>query len=452
MAPLNTFNRQKIKPNNPRHLRSIEKIGLMGPFGGGNLGDAAIQKSMIGNLRRLNPQMEVYGFSIKPEDTELRHGIITYPINRAANSIDYLWWKGRAKNSLSAKLTNLAIYWQKKLSRSLPQKITLKILTSILEFLAWFRAYKNLKQLNLDLFIVSGGGQLDDYWRGAWGHPFTLLRWCLMAKLSHTPFIIVSVGAAPINQPLSRLFTHITLSLASYRSYRDEDSKRYIEKIVGFKKNDPVYADLAFSLSTESYQKSFHNTRYKGIVGFGPMSYCNPKSSWPEKNERVYRKYLDELSTFAVWLTQQNYALALFPGQTSHDQLAIADFKELLKRKDVADEQIVERSILTVDELMSQLVDLDFVIASRFHGVLLSLLMNKPLLALSYHRKINMLMANTGQSEYCLPIGNIEVEVMKDKFISISNNRQKIKEQLAIKTQEYQSSLAKQYDYIFRNL
>ncbi len=450
MALLSTFDRQQTKRKNPKGLRS-EKIGLMGPFGGGNLGDAAIQKSMIDNLRQLNPQIEVYGFSLKPEDTASRHGIITYPINKAANSMDYLWWKGKAKNSLTAKLTNLVIDGRQKSSKSLLQKIGLKILTNTLELLAWLRAYKNLKQLNLDLFIVSGGGQLDDYWRGAWGHPFTLLRWCLMAKLSNTPFLIVSVGAAPINQTLSKLFTRITLSLASYRSYRDEDSKKYIEKIVGFKKNDPVYADLAFSLPTDSYQKSLCNIQHKGIVGVGPMSYCNPQSSWPEKNERVYQEYLHKLSTFAVWLTQQNYALALFPGQTAHDQLAIADFKALLKRKNVADEQIVERSILTVDELMSQLVDLDFVVASRFHGVLLSLLMNKPLLALSYHRKISMLMTNTGQSEYCLWIDNFEVETMKDKFDSISKNHRKIRNQLAIKTQEYQFSLAKQYDYIFRN-
>ncbi|MCC0176766.1 polysaccharide pyruvyl transferase family protein [Waterburya agarophytonicola K14] len=451
MNPLHTFDREKIESVKPKNPNLLQKIGLIGPFGGGNLGDAAIQQSMISNLRRFNSNIQIYGFSIKPQDTELRHGITTYPINKAANSVDYCWWKGKTEGSFPSKLTNFLIQWNKNTANSLVRKVGSKIITNILEILALVRAYQNFKQLNLDSLIVSGGGQLDDYWGGAWGHPFTLLTWCLFAKISGTKFLIVSVGAAPINQPLSKLFTRITLSLADYRSYRDEDSQKYIREVVGFEQNDPVFADLAFSLPTDFSQKSPKNPQDREIIGIGAMSYFNPKSSWPEKDEAVYIDYLNKLATFAVWLTEQNYDLALFPGQTAHDKLAIEDFKALLKQKGVAEDRIIEKPILTVDELMNQLIDLDFVIASRFHGVLLSLLIDKPVLALSYHPKIDMLMQDTGQSKYCLEIDNFQVDVIKDKFNSLHRDRQAIKAQLASKTQEYKSSLAKQYDYIFKN-
>lgn len=455
MVFLDTGDRQKTESNNSSSWKSIQKVGLLGPFGGGNLGDAAIQKSMITNLRALNSNIEIYGFSIKPNDTKSRHGIISYPINKAANGKDYGWWKGNSENSWSAKLTNFLTRSNQNSSKSFWQKIVLKLtnksVANVLEVLAWFRSYQNFKQLDLDLLIVSGGGQLDDYWGGAWGHPFTLLRWCSIAKLTDTPFLIVSVGAGPIDRPLSKLFTRITLALAEYRSYRDKNSKKYIEEVVGFERDDFVYADLAFSLPTQSYRPSPKNSQYRGIIGIGAMSYFNPKSSWPEKDEKIYTEYLHKLSEFARWLAEQNYALALFPGQTVHDKSAIEDFKDLLIDKGIPPEQIIERSISTVDELMSQLIDLDLVVASRFHGVLLSLLVNKPVLALSYHPKIDMLMKDVGLSEYCLEIDDFETSVMKDKFNSINNDYQKIKEKLAIKTQEYQSSLANQYDYIFKN-
>ena len=451
MSSLDTSDKPKIKLDSSKRSNSIEKVGLMGPFGGGNLGDAAIQTSMIANLRKLNPKLEVYGFSIEPNDTESRHGIKSYPINKAANSVDYGWWRGTSKSSFASKLTDFWLEWKKNTNNLLLRKVGSKIATSILEVLAWFRSYRSLKQLDLDLLIVSGGGQLDDYWKGAWGHPFTLLRWCLFAKLNGTKFLIVSVGAAPIDRSLSKLFTRTTLTLADYRSYRDKDSKKYIERVVGFQKDDPVFTDLAFSLPIESYRQSPQDNRHRGIVGIGPMSYCNPNSAWPEKDGEIYSGYLQKLSDFAVWLSDRNYALALFPGQTAHDKSAIKDFKALLLQKGVKEEFIIERGILTIDDLMNQLVDLDFAIASRFHGVLLSLLLNKPTLALSYHPKIDALMEDTAQTEYCLKIDEFEVDVMKAKFNSIVDNRQQIKEQIANKTQAYKSSLAKQYDYIFQN-
>ena len=447
---LDTVNKYKTNSVNSQNCDSTLKIGLMGPFGGGNLGDAAIQNSAIANIRRLHPQAQIYGFSLKPKDTELRHGIPTYPIGKEANSADYYWWKGITENSLSTKLTNVLARWAKLPSRSLWQKISTRFIFGTLETQAWVRAYQNFQALDLDVLMVSGGGQLDDYWGGAWGHPFTLLRWCLFAKMNGTKFMIVSTGAGPIDSTLGKLFTRITLSLADYRSYRDADSKRYIQEVVGFRGGDDdlVCADLAFSLPIDSYQRTLENTKYRAVVGIGPMSYYHPQS-WPEKDQSVYSEYLNKLASLTAWLSEQQYAIALFPGQTKHDKLAIGDFKQLLIEKGVPQEQIIERPILKVDDLMNQLADIDIAIASRFHGVLLSLFMNKPTLALSYHPKIDALMEDTGQGEYCLSIEDFELDTTKEKFTAIANNYRQIQTQLASKTQAYKSCLANQYEHLF---
>lgn len=443
LKSLKKLNNQSTKQFKPK---SSQKVGLIGPFGGGNLGDAAIQQSAIANLRQYNPDLQICGFSINPQDTQLRHGIPSYPVNKIANAENYGWWRNK-QNSKITYLISLLKKWQN--SRNLLRKIGSKIITYLLEVLSWWRAYQNFQQLNLDWLVVSGGGQLDDYWGGAWGHPFTLLRWCVIAKLSGSKFLIVSTGAGPIEQPLSKVFTYITLSLADYRSYRDRESKQYIETVVKFKRNDPVYSDLAFSLPITDNRQVTTSTP-NSIIGISPMSYFHP-ASWPEKDHQVYQQYLRGLADFAVWLAAENYTLALFPGQIKHDSRAIADLQVLLQQRGVPAEQIIIQPILTVDDLIQQLLATEIVVASRFHGVLLSLLVKQPVLALSYHPKIDSLMADTEQSEYCLNIDDLALEKMQNLFMNINHQRAKIVQQLARKTAAYQSALKQQYEYLFHN-
>jgi hypothetical protein len=55
-------------------------IGLLDHMGYGNLGDAAIQDSVIANIRRRMPEVRLVGFSLVPDDTMKRHGIPCHPI------------------------------------------------------------------------------------------------------------------------------------------------------------------------------------------------------------------------------------------------------------------------------------------------------------------------------------------------------------------------------------
>src|SRR5437764_12669732 len=61
---------------------SLLTIGLMGPFGYGNLGDAASVEAMILNIRARLPNARIYGFSLNPADIERRHGIPGFPVSR----------------------------------------------------------------------------------------------------------------------------------------------------------------------------------------------------------------------------------------------------------------------------------------------------------------------------------------------------------------------------------
>lgn len=416
------------------------KIGLMGPFGYGNLGDAAIQDAMIQHVRKYFPNAEIYGFSLNPEDTEKRHGIKSYPISRM------VWAEGERKGMFQGLFN-----WLKNHPNHRAQGLERWLQRVPMEFGLIADAYQILKEF--DYFIVSGGGQLDDYWGGGgpWSHPYTMLKWGLVSKLRGVKFMFVSVGAGPVDARLSQIFVRWALSLAEYRSYRDQYSKDYVKNIVGFLRDDPVYPDLAFSLRLENYSPAVNVTHARPIIAVGPIGYFK-KDAWPEVDDAIYDAYLQKMSAFLNYLIEKGYALLFIPGEAHYDKMAINDVRARLSPQSKIPGVILEVSIETVSDLVAYIHHVNFVVASRFHNILLSQILLKPVLALSYQAKIDFLMANTGQGEYCFPVGNFETEALKQKFETLAAREKLIPTQLAPYVNQFQTALDEQYDRIFRSI
>jgi polysaccharide pyruvyl transferase WcaK-like protein len=412
-----------------------KKIGLMGPFGYGNLGDAAIQEAMIQHIQKYQPEAQIYGFSLNPTDTEDRHGIPSYLITRMPDDPDSLL--GNLPHRIRYHpITKLLI----RIFHRLP-----------IELILAARSFKNFK--GFDLLIVSGGGQLDDYWGGAWGHPFTLFKWATIAKLRHTEYVFVSVGAGPIDAALSRFLVRKALALASYRSYRDKGSKTFIKGIGFNNDDDPVYPDLAYSLPVKTTHDRPQPTQTHPIVGIGPMAYFDPRV-WPERDSAVYLGYLRKLASFVTWLIRQEYTILFITGESIHDRWAIDDLRAILRDEEGvdSDQQILAPPIETVEDLIGQLSTTDLVVASRLHSVILAHVLHKPVLAISYHEKIDILMAGLEQSDYCLDIDRFDVDTLRERFTELESNRVSLKAQIEKKMQAYRCALDEQYDRLLSNL
>ncbi|NKW10965.1 hypothetical protein HGG76_23685 [Ochrobactrum tritici] len=98
----------------------------------------------------------------------------------------------------------------------------------------------------LDFLIVPGTGFLDDFSADPFGWPFAILRWSLAARLSGAELLMVSIGAGPINHPLSRWFMRQSALMATFRSYRDTISHEFM-KTLGFSR--PATASVPILLS-----------------------------------------------------------------------------------------------------------------------------------------------------------------------------------------------------------
>jgi len=417
--------------------RKTKRIGLMGPFGYGNLGDAATQDAIIGYIRRKFPDIEICGFSLNPEDTEARHGIKTFPLS---------WRSWQSDAGHVRRFSERVAEWLKsRESRSL-HGLGRVVLRAPKELGLIKEAFDALR--GLDLLIVSGGGQLEDYWGdGPWTYPYTLLKWSTLARLRGTKIVFISVGAGPIRAPLSKLFIRWALSLSEYRSYRDDFSRQLIESI-GFDGNDPVYPDLAFGLSLGQNGPAQRPHGVERIVAIGPIGYFK-KGSWPEADETIYDRYVDKMTSFVAWLLSRNHAVVFLPGEVPYDQLAIGDLLARLERMGLDRNRLLRPVISSVGDLVSQLSMTDIVVASRFHGLLLAQALGKPAIGLSYQEKIDALMNDAGQGEYCFPIGSFEVERLKQQFSTIEEHYQSVQAQIVRWASTRRSQLEEQYRHVF---
>jgi len=431
---------------------SSKKIGLLGPYGYGSLGDAAILEAMIQNVRKQYPDAQISAIALNPKDTELWHKIPAYPMTRMP---DRDWRRPDQVQSSQNPVRRFA-YWLRYHPNQRLRKLERVLFRLPLELILIKRAFAFLA--NFNCLMICGGGQLDDYWGGAWGLPYIILKWSILAKLRGAQLQFVSVGAGPIDASLSRIFFKAALALANYRSYRDVESKLYMAGI-GFKRNDPVYPDLAHSLQREIKQPADcseeQNSQVKShlVVGVGPMAYFDPRV-WPERDSAVYLGYLNKLAEFVKWLIRHEYNVCFFPGDFHFDSLVIEDLIRLLDADKTLSTagKIIKEPIDTVETLLEQLAITDIVIATRFHGVLLSHFMGKPVVALSYHQKIDTLMAAAGQSDYNLSIDTFDVPTLIERFQTLAANREHAAAQIGQQKQVYIKALEEQYERIFNQV
>src|SRR6202030_926509 len=105
------------------------------------------------------------------------------------------------------------------------------------------------------------------------------------------------------------------------------------------------------------------------------------------------------------------------------------EFRDLLKeRLSPGDEEhIIDEPIWSVDDLLSQIVATDIVVATRFHNVLLALLCNKPVISISFHHKCESLMSQLGLDKYCHDINHMNVDELIEQFQDAEGNAEMLK-------------------------
>ena len=428
--------------------RARQSIALFGHFGAGNLGNEATLRAMLYNLRTHLPSAEISCVCSGPEKTASEYNISAAPI-RSPLPIRKLSGVSSAKNepegSSNGTVCEAAAEARRSLKVVAKFRVPLRICAyPLLEAYRWFMTIATLNA-NSSL-VMAGTGMLGDP-----SLHYEIFRWAVAAKLCRCKLLFVSVGAGTIRRPLSRWFVKAALKLADYRSYRDSSSKDYLETIGLDVKNDPVYPDLAFSLPRTVVSADYGAGRRGDVIGVGLVDYYGASyygASRSTNDQAAYCDYVGCVASFVAAMLRRNYAVRILIGDFVWDQGVRQDLRSALEERGVTydDSEIIDTPAFSVDELLLQLSSVDIVVSSRFHNLVLALMLKKPVFAVSYQaEKFQPLMEGVGLSEFYHDINHIDVDELIGKVISLGENAPVISVQAARQTESYRAALDEQY-------
>jgi polysaccharide pyruvyl transferase WcaK-like protein len=90
------------------------------------------------------------------------------------------------------------------------------------------------------------------------------------------------------------------------------------------------------------------------------------------------------------------------------------------------------------------------VVTSRFHGVVFSYLLGRPVIGVSYHPKINALLKDFGQQEFCLDLSRLQADDLRRTFIRLEADRKDASRQILGMVDRNRAALEGQYENLLQ--
>jgi len=383
-------------------VQRVPNIGVLYPSGWGNLGDEAILQVTFGALRKRWPHASLRAFTLHPARTAANHGVNAEPLTGVNR---YLFGAPLGEGPLAVRLGRSL----ERRARNIPLLGRLTawasatIATIVFESISLRRAWRWLQ--TADLLVASGGGQLDAVWGGAWGQPYALARWAWLARRAGVPMVFQSVGYGQAPTWLSRQFLKYAVGAAAYCSVRDAGSRAMTEKL-GIKRSLPVVPDLAFGL-TPAPPRSVRRPGYD--IGISPMVYLRP-GSWPIEDQQGYQRLVKLWAEITSTIVARGDRARFFVSNPG-DMQSVNDILALLPHTIRASCTIACPA--SPNALLEFYGEVDAVISSRLHGVVLAIVSARPVVALSHERKVRAVMNDAGVADFCLDLtGTTPQEVL----------------------------------------
>ena len=391
------------------------RIGLFGDLGMGNIGNDASMEAVLGYLRASHPEAAVDAMCVGPETLLERYELPGTPMT---------WYRGQASGLVA---------------------IGMKLLGKVLDpvrIAAWTARH--------DAVIIPGMGIFEAALPlRPWGLPYALFSLGVAGRLTRTSVAYVSVGAQAVNQPASRVLLGWAARLAAFRSYRDADSKEAMRRWGLNVEADPVYPDLAFALPVPPAGPADPR-----IVCVGVMDYHGSNDD-RARADAISRSYVAEMKGFIRWLLGEGRAVRLIIGDTngSDDEVVqeiVTDLRGAMPGLDPA--MLTAQSVSSFSDIMRVMEPASSVVAIRFHNVVAGIMLGKPTIAISYGRKHDSIMADSGVAEFCHPVQSLDHLRLATQFAEMESRDLEIRLILADRRRLNEKLLADQFENLWKSL
>lgn len=310
------------------HAATRLRVGITGSYGGLNLGDEAILKSIITQLRASLPA-DVLVFSRNAADTLQRQDVEQAVAVRDMN-------RAEARDTVAG----------------------------------------------LDLLVFGGGGILYD------SEAEIYLREVNLAHELDVPVMIYAVSAGPLRSRTSRERVAEALSQASIITVRDRPGRRLLEDI-GLRQDVLLTADPALLLEPEPLpgdallREGLDLSRR--LVGF---SVREPGPAAPEIDVAHYHALLANAADFIVDRWQAD--IVFVPMERS--QMDVQHSHAVISRMQNANHATVLKGDYTAGQVLTLIGHFQFCVGMRLHFLIFSALQKIPFVALPYSPKVTGLL------------------------------------------------------------
>jgi polysaccharide pyruvyl transferase WcaK-like protein len=401
-------------PSNPTAALRAEPLGrerryrvaLFGGFGCGNFGNDATLEACLAGLRPLTALSKVLCVATDPDNVTALYGIVAEPL---------LLPTGR-----------------------LP-RASLRIVRIVVEGARQLRALLRARKLLRDVvtLVVAGTGVIDDQHTRPTQLPLDVLRWSLAARLAGSRLVFLSVGAGPIEHPLSRVFLMLALRLAHSVSFRDQRSLEFVRSVGRQVAGDRVLPDLVLANVPAERKPCVTNDGVR-CVAIGVLG----KMNW-QTRPAAYQSYEDRMVGLAARFARNGWRVRLITGDNADidTQQAVHARPEL---QGLEVEAVATRSFADVLDTARHAAAM---IASRYHNVVAAVLAGVPVVSLAYGLKNQALLEQLGIGAWNHHIDDFDVEqVFSQIELATANPAPLYRNELAA----YRIELASEFERLCR--
>jgi polysaccharide pyruvyl transferase CsaB len=302
----------------------VYRIGIVGSYGGLNLGDEAILQSIVQQIRA-SIRAHITIFSRDADDTRQRHAV------DAAVS-----------------------------TRHLSRDELVRLIEP------------------LDLLVLGGGGILFDV------EARVFLREAIIANELRVPVMVYAIGAGPLHDPAVQAAVCECLDSAAIVTVREAAARQVLEA-AGVRREIIVTADPALLLTPEPMPRGAlppEAVEWKGpVVG---MSVREPGGAAPNLSENIYHQLLANAADFMV--DRYGAEIVFVPMERGvldmqHSHAVVAS---MLRPQRAT----VLKGEYTPGQLMALIGRFSFAVGMRLHFMIFSALQHVPFVALPYAAKV----------------------------------------------------------------
>lgn len=300
------------------------RIGIVGSYGGLNLGDEAILQSIVSQLRD-SVAAEITVFSRNADDTSRRHAV---------------------EHAIATR----------RLSRD--------ELRGAVE--------------GLDILVVGGGGLLFD------AEAKAFLREAVIAEELGIPVMVYAIGAGPLRDSTIQSFVRNTLDGASVITVRENEARQVLEE-AGVRREIRVAADPALLLKPEPLPKDALVREaldsHRPLIG---MSVREPGAAAPNLSQDIYHQLLANAADYMV----DRFGAQVVFVPMERGVLDLQHSHAVISRMLCPQRAAVLKGEYTPGQLLTLIGNFEFAVGMRLHFLILAALKHVPFIALPYASKV----------------------------------------------------------------